>query len=648
MADELLATASKNWQRRQTQPMHYGYTGKILKVDLSRRQVEIEERDDAFYRRYLGGRALAIHYLLNEMAAGADPLGPQNLLIFAPGVLTGAAVSGQGRNGVAAKSPLTGGLGSSEGGGHWAYELKRAGFDAVVVRGQASSPVYLWVKDGQAAIRDAEHLWGLTVGDCEDAMRDELGDGAIRTTLIGPAGENLVRYAAVANDRNHFAGRTGLGAVMGSKRLKGIAVRSTPGQSQVKLADPASVREVAHWLGSNLDRVAGLYDTGTAGGVRNLSADGGLPTWNFQAGHFDGDDKINGHVMRDTILIGRDTCAACAVRCKRVVEVGEPYNVDPRYGGPEYESLAALGSCTGVDDLLVLAKANEMCAAYGLDTISTGVSVAFAMECFENGLLTEADTGGLALRWGDGALLLRLIEQVARREGFGDSLAEGVARMAARIGQGAEAFALHVKGQELPMHEPRLKHALGVGYALSPTGADHMHNFHDTLYRTEGSPLDKLRAFDPDLQPMAATALNEDKMRLYFYHVNYRHFLDSAVMCMFLPYTPEQMVTLVNAATGWDIDLAEIQAIGRRAVTLSRVFNLREGFTAADDTLPRRFFAPFLEGQARRTAPLDEAAFEEAKRTYYRMMGWDQEAGVPSLETLKELDVAWAAEHLPD
>jgi len=627
--------------------MSYGYTGKILKIDLSRRHIGVEEHGDAFYRRYLGGRALSLYYLLNEMPAGADPLGPENLLIFAPGVLTGAAVSGQGRNGVGAKSPLTGGLGSAEAGGFWGYELKRAGFDAVVVRGQASSPVYLWIKDGQAEIRDAEHLWGLTTGDCEDAVHDELGDERIRTALIGPAGENLVRYAAVVNDRSHFAGRTGLGTVMGSKRLKGIAVRARPGQSRMRLADPAAVRDVARWMGSNLDLVAGLHDSGTAGGLKYLSADGGLPTWNFQAGHFGGDDKISGQVMRDTILIKRDSCASCVVRCKRVIEVGEPYNVDPRYGGLEYESMAALGSNTGVDDLLVLAKANELCAAYGLDTISTGMSIAFAMECFENGLLTEADTGGLALRWGDGALLLRLIEQIAQREGFGHSLADGVARMAAQIGPGAEAFALHVKGQELPMHEPRIKHTLGVGYALSPTGADHVHNIHDTAYRGEGSALDKLRAFDPDLQPMEATVLNEDKMRLYFYQVNHCHFLDSAVMCLFLPYTPQQMVTLVNAVTGWDVDLQETQAIGQRAITLSRVFNLREGFSAADDTLPRRFFAPFLKGEARGAKPLDEAAFEEAKRAYYRRMDWDGETGVPTHETLEQLDIAWAAEHLP-
>lgn len=627
--------------------MSYGYTGKILKVDLSGQRIEVEEPGDAFYRRYLGGRALVAYYLLNEMAPGVDPLGPENLLVFAPGVLTGAAVSGQGRNGVGAKSPLTGGLGSAEVGGFWGSELKRAGFDAIVVRGQAASPVYLWIVDGEAVLREAGHLWGLTTGECEDALRGELGDERIRTASIGPAGENMVRFAAVVNDRSHFAGRTGLGAVMGSKRLKAIAVRSTPGQSLMQVADPAGVRDIARWMGKNLDLVSGLHDTGTTGGLKNLSRGGGLPTWNFQAGHFDGDDKINGEVMRDTILIKRETCAACAVRCKRVVQLDQPYNVDPQYGGPEYESMAALGSNTGVDDLLALAKANELCAAYGLDTISAGVTIAFAMECFERGALTEADTGGLVLRWGDPALILHLLEQITRREGLGDLLAEGVARMADRIGHGAEAYAMHVKGQELPMHEPRIKHALGVGYALSPTGADHMHNLHDTMVQGEGRSLDKLRAFNPHLRPVQATLLNEDKLHLYFHHVNNRHFLDSVVMCMFLPYTPQQMVELLNATTGWEVTIDETQIIGQRANTLSRVFNLREGMTAADDSLPRRFFEPFLKGETRKAVPLDVEAFEWAKGYFYDMMGWDEKTGIPTSEALQQLDIGWSAQHLP-
>ena len=627
--------------------MNYGYTGNVLRVDLTHRTIEEERLDDAFYRRYLGGRGLTLYYLLNEMPAGADPLGPDNLLVFAPGVLTGAAVSGQGRNGVGAKSPLTGGLGSAEVGGYWGVELKRAGFDAIVVRGQAATPVYLWIHDGRAELRDAGHLWGRTTGEAEDAIRKELGDEKICTALIGQAGENLVRYAAVINDRNRAAGRTGLGAVMGSKRLKGVAVRATPGQNRMQIADPDGVRAVARWMGENLEQMSGFHDTGTAGGVKWLSAGGGLPTWNFQAGHFDGDEKINGQVMRDTILIDRETCAACAVRCKRVVRVDEPYQVDPRYGGPEYESIAALGSNTGVDDLLALAKANELCAAFGLDTISTGVVIAFATECFENGLLTETDTDGMALRWGDAPLVLRLVEQIAYRQGVGDLLAEGVARVAEKIGQGAAKYAMHVKGQELPMHEPRIKHALGVGYALSPTGADHMHNLHDTSYRAEGPSLEKLRIINPELQPVDATVLNEEKMQLYFHSVNHYHFLDCAVMCHFLPYSATQMADLVNAATGWDVDVVETQAIGQRTIALSRVFNLREGLTSADDSLPRRFFAPFDKGEARRSAPLDSAAFEWAKGHYYQMMGWD-EGGVPTRETLEQLGVVWAADHLPD
>ncbi len=627
--------------------MSFGYTGRILRVDLTHQRIEIEERNDAFYRQYLGGRALALTYLLREMPAGVDPLGPANLLIFAPGVVTGAPVSGQGRNGVAAKSPLTGALGSSEAGGYFGFELKRAGLDAIIVRGQAPSPVYLWVRDGQAELRDARHLWGLATAQCQDILRRELNDDKIRTALIGPAGENRVRYAAIANDLCHFAGRTGMGAVMGSKQLKGIAVRSTPAQNHMRVADPEGVREIARWVGQNLDQVSGLHDTGTAGGLKYLSDGGGLPTRNFRAGHFVGDARINGEVMRDTILIGRGTCAACAVRCKRVVEVTEPFRVDPQYGGPEYESLAALGSNTGVDDLRILAKANELCSAYGLDTISTGVAIAFAMECFAAGLLSEADTGGLVLRWGDGELLLRLVEQIAWRVGLGDLLAEGVARMAAKIGGAAQDLAMHVKGQELPMHEPRIKHALGLGYALSPTGADHMHNLHDTSLRREGPALDSLRVYDPSLQPVPATVLNEEKVRLYYYKVSERHFLDSAVICMFLPYSPAQTLALLNAVTGWTMTLEDAQAIGRRAITLARVFTLREGLTAADDILPERFFGPFQEGEARRANPLQPADLGTAKAIYYRMMGWDEQSGIPTRTTLVDLGVGWAAEHLP-
>lgn len=616
--------------------MTCGYTGRVLRVDFRGPTLWIQEPDDTFYRLYFGGRAVAAYYLLQELSPSVDALDPSNVLVFAPGVITGFAVSGQGRNGVGAKSPLTGAFGSAEVGGFWGAELKHAGFDAIVIQGQADRPVYLWIHHGKAEIRDASHLWGLPTGPCQATIRDELGGRSIRTALIGPAGERLVRYACISNDLNHFAGRGGLGAVMGSKNLKGIAVQGTG--STLSAADPQGVQTLAKWMVDHLDLVAELHDSGTAWSMEILSAIGGLPTFNFQTGSFVGAEAISGQRMRDTILKRRATCYACAVQCKRIVEVDGPHSVDPQYGGPEYETLAAFGSNCGVDNLPLLAKANELCAAYGLDSISTGAVIAFAMECFKRGLLTRSDTDGIELRWGNASSILQMLNLIIRREGIGDLLAEGVARTAHAIGAEAEEIALHVKGQELPMHEPRIKHGLGVGYAVSPTGADHMHNLHDTAYISEGDALRRLRDFG-DFNPMPVDDLGPEKMRLFVHHVNWRHFLDCALMCHFLPYSPEQMANLVNAVTGWDTDIWELLRVGERAATLARMFNVRQGFSRADDMLPRRFFKPFMIQSDVQERPLDSAAFEAAISTYYKMMGWDA-VGIPTRERLEELNIA--------
>jgi aldehyde:ferredoxin oxidoreductase len=623
--------------------MANGYTGKILRVDLTDGTTAAEQHDDAFYRAYMGGRTLVAYYLLTETDPGTDPLGPENLAIFAPGVVTGANVSGNGRNGVGALSPLTGGFGNAEAGGYWGAELKRAGWDAVVVRGRASKPVYLWISEGNAELRDASHLWGKTVGETEDAIRDELADPLVRTCLIGPAGENMVRFACVVNDRSRFGGRTGIGAVMGSKNLKGIAVRA--GRGQLPVADPAGVKSVQKWLTENLDLVHHFYDVGTAGGLKGLSTAGGLPTYNFQEGSFAGDDKITGTTMRDTILVKRDTCYACAVRCKRVVEVLEPHpagtRVDRRYGGPEYETLSALGNNNGVDDLIKLAKASEQCAALGLDSISAGMAIGWALECAEKGLLTEAETGGLKLEWGNPDLVLDLLQKIAHRQGIGDLLAEGTARAARKLGRGSEQFALHVKGQEFPMHEPRIKHALGVGYALSPTGADHMHNMHDTGYMAENRGLKVQRqAWGIDFQPVSAHGLDDNKMELWFRQTHWRHFLDAVGMCHFLPYTPEHMVDLVRAATGWDVTKEELLQVGVRAATMARAVNLREGFEAEHDALPKRMYGPFRSDNSRTGKPLDPAEVQDAVRRMYRRLGWD-ERGVPTRDALEGLGIGW-------
>lgn len=620
--------------------MPYGYTGKILRVDLTNRKSEIETHDDAFYRTYLGGRGMVAYYLMKELPRGIDAFDPRNLLIFAAGPLTGAAVSGQGRNGAGAKSPLTDAFGNAEGGGYWGAELKRAGFDGIIVNGRTDKPTYLWIHDGACEFRDASHLWGKTTGETEDLLRAELNDRAIRTALIGPAGENLVRYAAIVNDRSHFVGRSGLGAVMGSKNLKGIVVRAPQGKPNFAIANPAGVASLAKWMGANLDKVAGLHEHGTARIVRSLNKSGGLPTYNFTQGHFDGSEKITGQTMSATISIKQETCFACAVRCKRVVEVKESEHgsVDPLYGGPEYESLAALGSMEGVDDLIALAKANELCGAYGLETISIGNVIAFGMECFERGLISKKDTDGVELKYGNARAMLQIVEAITQRKGFGNVLAEGVARAAKQIGKGAEEFAMHTHGQEIPMHEPRLKAALGVGYAVSPTGADHNHNIHDTMFTKDASGLTDL---DPAITaPLPASDLSADKVQMLVAETNWMHFWDSAVMCMFLPYSALQLVDLMNAVTGWDGDVKEYLRIGERAATLARMYNLREGWTAAGDTLPKRFFKAFASGPlAGQEYPAER--FAAATREYYRLMGWDTN-GVPTQEKLKELGIGWA------
>lgn len=622
--------------------MPYGYTGKILRVDLTKRKIEIETREDSFYRTYLGGRGMVAYYLLNEVPRGIDALSPENVLIFAAGPLTGAAVSGQGRNGAGAKSPLTDGFGNAEGGGYWGAELKRAGFDGILITGRADKPVYLWVKDDRAEIRNASHLWGQTTGPTEDAIRAELNDRAIRTALIGPAGENQVRFAAIVNDRSHFVGRNGLGAVMGSKNLKGIAVRAPQGKPKMEIANPTDVQALAKWMGAHLDLVSGLHEHGTARILRSLSKAGGLPSFNFRDGHFDANEKITGQTMSATILIKKETCYACAVRCKRVVQVKEsPYGfIDPLYGGPEYETIAGFGSLEGIDDLIAVAKASELCAAYGLDSISTGNAIAFGMECFERGLISSKETEGVELKFGNARAMLQMVEQITRREGLGNVLAEGVARAGKMIGRGAEEFAIHAHGQEVPMHEPRLKHALGVGYAVSPTGADHNHNLHDTYYTKEVRDLGEL---DPRItHPLPANDLSADKVRMLVAQTNWMHFWDSAVMCQFLPYSPEQMAHLMNGVTGWDVEFKEYLRMGERAATLARVYNLREGWDTRDDTLPRRFFEPFANGPLAGTT-LVRDQFAAATREYYRQMGWD-EKGVPTREKLRELGVEWVAE----
>ena len=616
-----------------------GYTGKILRVNLSDRVTSVEEPEGRFYRQYFGGTALIGYYLLKEVGPGIDALGPDNKLIFSAGVVTGVPAAGFGRSGVGGKSALTGGWGDAQAGGFWPAELKRAGWDAIIIEGKADKPVYLWLNDDRVEIRDAAHLWGKTTAEVDRQLKEELGDQRVRVAQIGPAGEKLVRLAGIANDINRYYGRCGLGAVMGSKMLRAIAVR---GSNPLKVANQEKVREIAASTADIINRYMGGFKSyGTSGGVGGLNATGILPTFNFREGQFEGFESITGQKMAETILVDTDNCTACPVNCKRVVEVGPPYNVERVYGGPEYETIGSLGSMCGVDDLKAIALGNQLCNALGLDTIGVGTTIAFAMECFENGILTEKDTGGIELRFGNGGAMTRMVEMIGRREGLGDVLAEGVKRAAEKFGGGAGRYAMHIKGQELPMHDPRGKVGLGIGYATSPTGADHMHNVHDPEFARVNAVMTALGILEP-LDPLD---LGPAKVRAFSYLVNWQHFKNSAVVCMFVPYDPNRMSELVSAATGWNTNAWELMKVGERALALSRLFNAREGLTARDDALPDRLHKGVSTGP-RAGKGIDRKAMQQALRTYYQMAGWDSRSAAPTAAKLAELDLSWAVPEL--
>jgi len=626
-----------------------GIANKILRVDLTNQRTSVDEPDEAFYRRYLGGACFIPYFLLKETKPGFDALSPENKLIFALGPMTGMPMPGAARNCVGAKSPLTGGIAKSEVGGHFGWELKRAGFDAIVVEGRAEKPVYLWVHDGQAEIRDASHIWGKTCLETQDVICSELGDQRVRFAAIGPGGENMVRFACVMNDLKDAAGRGGTGAVMGSKNLKAIAVRGRGLPSEP--ADMDRVSEMGRWMNAHFAEVSPMsrnlseLGTGAAAGMIGGNETGNLPVRNWSDGYFEGVEKITADAIRDSVRIGMEGCTACNIRCKKIVAFDEPYRVDPRNGGPEYETLGSLGSLCGVDDLKAICKANELCNLYSLDTISAGGTISLAMECFENEILTLKDTDGIDLRFGNGEALVQMVEMIARRQGIGDILAEGSKGAAERIGRGAEELAMHVKGLEIPMHEPRLKQGLGLCYSVEAYGADHCAGLHDTMVSQEGPAIEALRSLG-HYEPLPVDDLGPSKVALAKTHHLGRLFVDSLGCCSLPPWKVTDLVEIVRAITGWNFTTTEAMLIGERAATLGRVFNVREGFTAADDQLPRRYFSPTPRGGLKDTA-IDPEAMQNAIHNFYFLMGWDRETGTPTLEKLAELSVAWAAEALP-
>jgi aldehyde:ferredoxin oxidoreductase len=608
--------------------------------------LKVETPDESVFKTYLGGRGLGAYYLFRELPPKIDGLAPENVLIVATSVITGIPIAGMSRCSIVSKSPLTGTYGEAEAGGFFGSELKAAGFDALIIEGRSTEPLYLYIHDNQVDFKDASTIWGKNTGEAQTEIRRELNERHSRIAAIGPAGENLVRYACILNELKFAHGRGGLGAVMGSKRLKAVAVH---GALKPELEDPEKIQSIAKWMAAHWKEFPGAVsrsNLGTADAVAPLNALGILPTRNFQGGSFPSAKEVSGERMAETILTGTDGCYACQIRCKREVVAGEPYETAPEYGGPEYETITAFGPLCDIGDLGAISKANELCNAYGLDTISTGSSIAFAIECYQNGLLTRKGTDGLELRWGDAETVLRLVDMIAHRQGIGDMLGEGVKRASEKIGNGSSRFAMYTKGKELAMHDPRGKTGVALGYALSPSGADHMQAAHDPVFLKPSKFMETMGITNG----VETRDIGPEKVRAFVYAHLWWGLLDCLGACkfVFIPHNagvldPEQLVEMVNASTGWQMSLWSLMKASERALTLARLFNVREGFTASDDSLPERLYEEIQFGPMK-GARIDREQFHKAVELYYEMMGWDSKTGVPTSTKLLELNLGWVNE----
>jgi aldehyde:ferredoxin oxidoreductase len=630
----------------------YGYTGRILHVGLTDRKIEVEDRDEAFYRSYLGGRGIGYHYLMKMVPPGVDALSPDNILVLATGVMTGSPLAASCRFAAVGKSPLTNTAAESEAAGYFGPELKRAGFDAIVLRGRSATPVYLWVNDGRAEIKDAAAIANLGSREVEDAIRDEMGSSKIRVAQTGLAGMNQVLFANITNNLGHFNGRNGFGAVMGSKNLRAVAAY---GSGKINFFDRDFLSRTAKdFAKSYRENPLGeaLYTYGTTGFPEPLSAAGALPVNNFRRSALDDPAPVGGDTYNELLLQKRKGCYSCPIKCKRGVALDDPkYGIDSRYGGPEYETIAALGPNLNIVDLKAVAKGNEICNRYCMDTITAGMTIAFACECFENGIITAEDTGGMQLRFGDADLMIQLLELTARREGFGDVLAEGSARLAEKWGVKDEPCCLAVKGQELSMHDPRVKVGVGIGFAVSPYGADHMTAAHDPYFTDEKSPMFKSVKPLGIYRSMHATEINNEKVRAYMQLEKLWRMMDALGLCVF-GFAPRGVMSLdtlvesLNAITGWNASLFELLRSAERGSMLARAFNSREGFTIADDRLPARIFDPKPDGPEAGKKIFEEEEFYKAIALYYEMINCDPETGRPARGKLLELGLEWVEELL--
>jgi aldehyde:ferredoxin oxidoreductase len=588
----------------------FGYHGRYLRIDLTSGTAEWRPLPESVLRRFIGGVGLAAWLLHREGPPGVDPFTPEAPLVFCFSPLVGTPLTTSAKFAVAAKSPLTERFNDALSSSHFALAGKKAGADAIVIAGACDEPSMLIIDDGEARIESARDLWGLEITEAAEALHRRLSP-EFHSAVIGPAGENRVRYATISHDRRH-AGRGGLGAVMGSKRLKSVCVRGT---QRVDVANPAGVVAAAKELSARSfgPATAKYRELGTVANLLTFNRLNALPTRNFQQGHFEEAGAISGEALNGARRVARSSCAACTIGCEHI------------YAAPggevrlEYESLFALGSLCGIGDRDVILEAARRCDALGLDTISTGATIAFAMECAERGLIDAPN-----LRFGDGRAMLAMIEQIARRDGLGDMLADGTRRAAATIGGLAPTFAPHVKGLEIPGYEPRALQTMALGFAVGSRGADHNRS---GAYEADFSAKADRHHGTPDAALLAIET--EDRAAL----------IDSLILCKFLRgvFTDlfAESAELLTKVTGWDITPEELRTTARRIITAKKLFNEREGWTAAEDTFPDRFFSEGLPAGA----ALPRERLDQMVRAYYAARGWD-ESGRVSAQSIEDLELS--------
>jgi len=628
------------YKTHQKLDMLFGYAGTTLRVDLSRRTIIKQSLDESLTTRFLGGVCLASKILYNEVASRIDPLDPRNILIFSTGPLNATCVPLASKVSVVTKSPLTSTLLACTMGGDFASELKYAGYDALLIQGRSDRQVYLWVNNGQVEIKDANDLKGLTLSSTEQTIKKDLGCRDVKIAAIGPAGENLVKFANITHSLYRHAGRGGAGAVMGSKNLKAIAIRGT---RSIEVADFENLlkatEEILEPIAEGTISSAKTYtDYGTPSLVDPMNEIGIFPVRNFQSGVFQGVERINGGSLKRTMWVGNKACFGCPIACGKSTAVMDGDHKGTFLVGPEYETIYALGSNCGIDDLRAIAKANLLCDELGLDTISTGGVIGFAMECYEKGIITKDDTE-FELRFGDEHALIWAIEKIAKREGIGDTLAEGVKQVSERLGSGAEKFAMHVKGLEMPGYDPRGAFGMGLAYAVSERGACHLraYTISDEVFGT----MDRFSI--------------EGKAELVRVREQRTGIINSLVICDMMGLRPIYS-SILKYVTGYnvkvimskeyprlieDFELCHNGAksrIGETSTNIARAFNVREGFSRKDDRLPSRILEePLPEGHsAGRRLKVED--LDRMLEEYYSLRGWDNE-GRPTMSKLKELGI---------